>query len=277
MKNLKLSLRIGLGFGVLIAITLVLGIMASWNMNTVGRQSTELAQQFVPEAVVAGEVENRYLEVMLGVRGYAFTQNENYLKEGMAALEKVKKALENGKSLVQKYPRLEKLKEGVIKAEEKVKNYALLIDETVSANKNIGELRQRANAAAKKFTDNCLAYENMQRTSFDKEIRAAESPAKLLERNQKVNDINDIIEAGYEVRTANLKAQATNNLQFTEEALKHFQTIYKGLDEMKAATHREENLQLLSAARTGAEEYEATITEYVKTWQALDSLNKKTQ
>ncbi|MBF0474642.1 MAG: methyl-accepting chemotaxis protein [Deltaproteobacteria bacterium] len=275
MKNLKLSLRIGLGFGVLIAITLILGIMASWNMNTVGRQSIELAQQFIPETTVAGDVEKLSLETMYGVRGYALSQNEKYLKEGLASLAKVKKALDDGKSLANKYPNLVKLREGVAGAEEKIKEYERLINETVSSQKAIADIRQRANAAAKKFMDNCSAYEDIQRASFDKEIKSSEKQAKLLERYQKVNEINDVIEAGHNVRIANYKTQATDNIQFVQDGMKSFEIIFKDLDEMKAATHQEENLRLLKEAQAGAEEYRTTISDYIKTWQQLEDVNKK--
>ena len=46
MKNLKLAVKIGFGFGLLIVISAALGGMAIFNMGNVQTDATSLAQEF---------------------------------------------------------------------------------------------------------------------------------------------------------------------------------------------------------------------------------------
>lgn len=64
MKNMKLGMKMGLGFGALIAITLVLGGMAAWNMRSVGSTATRLDQQYIAETDIANEIQRAALSTM---------------------------------------------------------------------------------------------------------------------------------------------------------------------------------------------------------------------
>ena len=53
MKNMKLGAKIALGFGVLIIIAAILGVVGVWEMGTVKTETTKLADEYVPEADMA--------------------------------------------------------------------------------------------------------------------------------------------------------------------------------------------------------------------------------
>ena len=57
MRNLKLGMKIGIGFGILILIACSLGGMAVFNMTTVEKDAKKLSDQYVPEVAVATNVE----------------------------------------------------------------------------------------------------------------------------------------------------------------------------------------------------------------------------
>ena len=68
MKNMKLGVKISIGFGLLIVISCVLGAMAVINMRTVERESTRLAKEYMPEVAVAASVERNTLQTMTSMR-----------------------------------------------------------------------------------------------------------------------------------------------------------------------------------------------------------------
>ena len=82
MKNLKLSMKIGLGFGLLIFIAFVLGGLAIWNMRQVAEEATLLSDEYAPEVAVANDVERAARIAMYANRGYSYTHDEVYLEEG---------------------------------------------------------------------------------------------------------------------------------------------------------------------------------------------------
>ena len=93
MKNLKLGMKIAIGFGALIAISLVLGGIAVWNMRSVSVLADKLNAQFVPEAEVSSAVDGNFQDTMFEIRGYGYTQDKKSLEAGMKSLEQAKKSL----------------------------------------------------------------------------------------------------------------------------------------------------------------------------------------
>jgi methyl-accepting chemotaxis protein len=59
LKNLKLGVKIGGGFGMLIIIACTLGGLAIFNMSNVETESTRLAKAYVPEVEVANNLEKK--------------------------------------------------------------------------------------------------------------------------------------------------------------------------------------------------------------------------
>jgi methyl-accepting chemotaxis protein len=69
MKNIKLGIKIGGGFGVLILIACALGGLAVFNMKSVETDSIRLAQEYVPQVGIANELERSSLLTMYAWRG----------------------------------------------------------------------------------------------------------------------------------------------------------------------------------------------------------------
>jgi methyl-accepting chemotaxis protein len=85
-KNMKLSAKISLGFGLLILIAVGLEGLACWSMLGVKGTATQLAQEIVPEVVLVNNIERTVLQTMFAARGYAYTENDQFLEEARGKL-----------------------------------------------------------------------------------------------------------------------------------------------------------------------------------------------
>lgn len=131
LNNLKLGVKIGGGFGMLILIACTLGGLAIFNMSNVEVESTRLAKAYVPEVGMANALERNSLLTMYAMRGYALSEEDRYLKQSEKHLADVEKSIEECKAQAQAYPELVKLREGVEEAETKVNEYKRLAERTV--------------------------------------------------------------------------------------------------------------------------------------------------
>ena len=157
-KNLTLGKRIGLGFAMLILISIALGGLAVWKMGNVQTQVTQLATENVPEVAVANNVERSSMQTMYEMRGYAFTEDEKYWEGAIKELEQVKKYLTDAKTLGASSPRLAKLKGAAEIAETKAATYEQLAKQTNEKLKAIEENRVKLNDGAKKYMDTCNEF-----------------------------------------------------------------------------------------------------------------------
>jgi methyl-accepting chemotaxis protein len=271
MKNIKLGVKIGFGFGALIVIAGVLGILAIWNMSNVAQDSTRLAEAYVPEVAVASETERHALLTMYAIRGYGFTEETSYLDEGRRELAEVQKALNESTELAQKQS-LPALRDNARIAQEKVTEYIGLVDQTVARNQAMSTDRQRMDTNAAQFMQNAGAFLTSQNEAMTREINQGASVAALQERLQKITQINDVIDLGNTVRIAAWRAQGERNPAVVERNMANFQRIDQVLDAIRTITRQDANLRQIVAIREAAKNYGDAVTSLVKNWRELDQI-----
>ncbi len=268
MNKLKLSYRIALAFGALIAIALFLGGYAALEMNSATRQSTTLSKAKVPEVTVANDIERSYQSAMLEIRTYGLTGDDSALASGLKNIEEVKAHLKEVDELVAKVPSLEQLKVSSDSVDAKVAEYEKYIKETAALDKTMEANRARMDTEAKAFMAVSHAFLEHQTKSLKEEITTNTAPDKLEQRFLKTTLINDIIDAGNAIRLAAWRAQAERNPKLIEDAQKNFDTIKSKLAELRPITKLAINVQQIADCQKAAEGYQAAMLDLAKNWTA---------
>ena len=275
MKNLKLSVKIGLGFGLLIFIAFVLGGLAIWNNQRVADEAAFLSNEYAPEVALANMVERRARIAMYANRGYAYTHDDGYLQEGKKNLGLLKSDLEDAADLADRSTQLVRLPEAVTAIQTAVADYEAQLEETVSRIRNLGVARGEMDRAAERFMSSCGAYLASQNR------RIGESPGGLIDSEEfksqvlKINRINDVIDLGNAIRVTNFKAQAGRSPALLGEAFSRFSDIDEIVAKLKAVTARTDDIQYLDNVQGAAGAYGNAMQAYLQAWNALEELDKK--
>jgi methyl-accepting chemotaxis protein len=275
MKDLKLALKLAIGFGGVLAIALLLGAFAMWRMSSATHEANALVHETVPAVTVANAVERAALNTVLAIRVYGLTGNENLVTTGLKSLEEVKSQLKAALALGEKYPDLAQLKGAAEKSTAQTLAYEQLIKENVVIEKALGANRAQLIASAVAFIKTSSAYLGAQNKAFADEIQNNAGPEKLRERNLKMTLVNDIIDAGNEIRVASWRAQAARDPQIIAANLQYFDTIKTKLDELRPLTRQPADLQQLADCQKSVDTYHAALTDLVKNWLARDDLSKR--
>ncbi len=273
MSQMKLGTKIATGFGLLLAIAMVLGGLAVWNMRAVGSESAELADEFAPEVNVATDVERNTLQTMYAIRGYAYTEKDDYLKEGEAEIAEVKKHLNEAMALAERSPHLVKLKTAAPEAQKAVEEYERLIRETAAKNQALSKLRTGMLDAANRYMKNCADFLASQNEAMEKEIVEGADPAKLKERLAKITIVNDIIEIGNAARIGNYKAQATRDPELLKATIANLGEVGKDLAKLKAVTQLDVNLRQIDETANAGSQYKSHMEQFLTEWLSLERLN----
>ncbi len=273
MKNLKLAAKIGIGFGIVIAIAVALGAVSILSMTGVLGDARRLAVESVPLVTVANNVERAALHAMLNMRGYALSGNAEYGKLAKENLADVKKHLIDATELVGKYPRLSYLKSAAASSQAKVEEYSKQAERTETLMKGTADARNIQEEAATIFMKGCFQYLDSQNQQMKDEIARRLSAASLQTRAKKIAAINEIIDMGYDLRIANLKAQAYSDPSILEKGLEPFAGLAAKLDAIRAATVLQTNKDQLAEIQKSADNYVAacdTLLANMKEMAALD-------
>jgi len=206
-KDFKLGKKLAVGFGVLILITVVLGILAIVNLFSIRSTSELLVKDYVPEVKVASKIERYQHETMYYIIQYGIVYDNNYLKEGRKNMELLKKSLQEAKELANSSQILVKLRSEISDLESSVEKYDDMIDETEKIVNQILIEREHMNKAANDFTN------------------VLESAIETENRNENLKYLNQIIDLGNDIRVANWKTQATKEAKYIGEKINNFVEI----------------------------------------------------
>jgi len=276
---MKLGSKIACGFGSLIVIAVSLGSLAIWSMNGVKKSTTTLADATVPAVAIATEIERTSLQTMYAIRGYGFTEDEQFLKQGRSQLDKVRQAVKDAESHAEKHG-LPILKENAAKAHAKAEEYGKLVDQTVDLTAALDKDKLASGTAADRYMKLCADYLNSQ----DKKLREvlqkpladpSANEAAVLDRVQKMKIANEIVDIGNAIRLESWKAIANRDPQQLRNALQNFDKVNAHLDELKTITKQEINFKQISDCRDAGKAYNDAMQSLLVHWNAREEVAKK--
>lgn len=271
-SDLRFAQKLGLGFGALIMISIILGAIAVVNMQKISTKSGHLAHEYVPEVEIANNIERYALLTMFEMRGYSFSEEDSYLNKGQGHLNELKGYLKDAEQLADESTQLVKLRGAIDDVTQAVNTYESLGNKTIETNNHLAELRNNMDESAAAFMQNCADYLDSQNESFRREASSGIKGVRLEERHSKITLINDIIDKGNEMRVANFKAQATRSPQLVQEAYNNFDIDYE-LKELRAVTRLEADKLALNNIESAANKYTGAMEDFLLTWKARENFN----
>lgn len=272
---MKLGVKIGSGFALLLAIAITLGGLAIWNMATVKEQSTMLAEEYVPEVAVGNNIERFSLMTMFEMRGYGFTEEQSFLDKGHTNLQQVKNYLDEGQALAAKSPHLKKLKGAIDNVDEHLREYEDLSEQTITINAKMAKNRQQLDAAATQYMSNCNDFLTGQIEKMLKDISAGKNNAQLAERLTKINTVNDIITNGNMTRLAAWRAQAERNPTIIQNANSNFEEMKKDFAVLRSICRAADDIKRIDETEEAAANYKQAMNDFLDNWLANQELGKK--
>ena len=275
--TLTIGQKIGSGFLSLIAITTVLGGVATWTMFRSASDAAEMSSAHLPKVAVANRVERETMKALYAIRGYAFTGDAVYLQQGRSNLASLVQEVRAAKELA----RTEKLPE-LAAAAEKVgqlaTEYSALVQETERLTHSLQRERDQMNIAAESYMSACFAYIKSQKERLEEVLKSEKvDGAQAADRVMKIEVANEVVDLGNEVRIANYQAQALRDPIFAEAAMEKFELIETRINALKAGTTRAVNLQQLEECRTAAQNYRTALAAFVNGWKAKEGLAPRRQ
>ena len=197
-KNMKLGVKISLGFAALILIAVVLGGLSVYNMKSAVTESTKLAKEYVPEVRIADNLKDASNRVMYEMRGYGLVEENHYYNKAKEEMKAVKKHMEEAAQLAESAKHLKALKGNVEDARGAVENYEELMRQTEETIAVMAHDREKLDKNAASYMQNCADFLNGQNEAFRRD---------LADRQKKIRLVTAISDLGTDGRVSNFKVQ----------------------------------------------------------------------
>ena len=248
--------------GLLIVLSLGLGGLAIYNMNNVSTQSTMLAKEYVPEVRVATDIRGAANRLAFAMRGYGFTEREQFYQQAMGEMAAIDKGLEDGGALAVEAKNLKKLGGALEKISNAKNSYGKSIAETRQVVGKLqgdrGELDKNAGLYMKASAE----FLEGQNQAFNKD---------LAERQKKINIVSHLVALGSEVRVMNFKAQATRDYDLLEKAATELDKVKDMTGDLKKATRDQEDLECIKTTAAAAAGYQKAMRAFLSEFKKGDA------
>jgi methyl-accepting chemotaxis protein len=282
-KNMKLSAKISLGFGLLILIAVGLGGLACWSMLGVKGTATQLAQEIVPEVVLVNNIERTVLQTMFAARGYAYTENEQFLEEARGKLGDVKENLKTTAEHGRKFNN-KQLGSEVDAVTAKITEYEGLFNQRINLVNQMQKEKENSCLLADKFMESCTHFLDSQFSMMDQTLNTAgtddKSDIKAIadvqrDRIVKIKLVDEVVGLGNTIRVGTWKAIANRDMEELKKSRSLFDQVNIKLDSLKAITKQEVNLKQIEDCRSAGNAYAKCMDNFLQSWSDKETLTQK--
>jgi methyl-accepting chemotaxis protein len=259
--KLTLAKKLTLSFGLILAIAVGLGGFASNNMQKAAAGAGDFNDHDIPTVAFATNIERDWLKTMVALRTYAFSLNTKDLEAGRKHIEEVQGHLKALHDVAQAHDLLA-LDAKVSAIDEKVRVFIGLTDQSVLANTKIAADKANLHTYAANLMAAAEEFCDYQQTKLVQQIKAQDSPEKLLEREAKLIDAQFIIQQALNVRLIAWKAIADGNPEGFAATKPCFAAIASSIAKVLPTTTRQQNLDQIAAIENAAKAYAASLENY---------------
>jgi len=269
LKKMTLRIKITLGFGVLLLITVALGVLAIYSMNQVRYLSNLLTDEYVPELGIADGLLQQTFLAQYAVRGYTFTEDASYLDDANDAFLKIDESLKAGNDLGREAQALTALQAQLASYESHMTPYRNSIPSTINVVTQLNTARSNMMNAADGFGEATLNFLTSQESAFAEELsklnESDENSEKLInalnERHTKISYLTDIRNSGNQIRIIAWQAQAAREYSLLDNASQHFSVINNNLQQVRNITYLQSDLAHLDRIRSTIDQYQQAMNQ----------------
>ena len=244
--NMTLGKKIGSGFGIVLLITIVLGLMAIYNMNIAKTNAMALNEKYVPEVKIAGEIQSNFANVRINAAKFIFTEDTTYYNEAKKYIEETNKNIQKAQQLIIDQPTLVILKKLMFPLEKAIEDYEKKNKELNEVFKIKQEIRVNLDKNANIFMSQAGKLLDNQKRKFDNNLKDNIALNKLETRLSKIYSIQKIITLGTEARIANFKSVARRDTKILQEGLAVFSELDQIYIDLKKITTKQIDIDFIN-------------------------------
>jgi len=273
VKNLKMALKIGLGFSLVVGIMVVLSLLAINAMKDAQNNAGTISEARMPELVAGVHIDRAASDALANMLRYGMREEMQFANEARKHLDTIREELDKAEKLVMKYPELVKLKASLPTVRPLMEAYAKQVDKTVELTERLKQRRQELITLGERFLGHLTTMLADQNQRIDTAIANDEPAAEIGRRLYQTRHINTLLDLGAAVRISNFQSQVLREPKIAEEGLAMFPEIMKQLKELGDSVRRPEAKEEVRVITEAGEKYAQGFRALIEDWKAIQALS----
>ena len=240
MKNLKIAAKIGIGFGLVIAIILGLGVLVYMNMAGVQGDVRRLDRETVPQVAAANSMARAAELTRSSIQAFGITLEQSYYDKAMQFLGDMGKSIADAQTLSAKYARLNVLRNSAAAAGDKLKELNSILGDTGLAERAIHSALGSQEVAVTTLQKMSSSFLESQNRKLADAVNRRASSAEINRRIAAVNTMNEIDVMVNDLAKAVYKSVSLNDPSILQAGIDSFSEFDKALARLNQVSDQED-------------------------------------
>ncbi len=275
-KDLGLGVKLGIGFGILIAVFSTLGFMALINMRAIQQKTSQLGEDLIPMVTATYNMEHFTHEAMHAMLGYSLSEEEHYYVSAKNHIARTERYYQQADSMINASPALARFAESSAKIGANLGAFTEYTEEMAALNNRVKRLRESMEDTYKTFTRYSHALLIKENLDFRKKLLDKSTPEEELVNLHRLSKmVNLIIDKGNISRIEAIQALAQKNPQLIKDVNeRHYQYLFSIIEEMRAIADSQ-SASYLNRLETSVFIYQQSLLELAGYIDEARRLEKK--
>lgn len=271
-KDFKVSTKLAIGFGLVISILLIIGIVSIIEFKKIESNSQAIANNNLPEIQIADHLEQGSKAITNMLNSFAFDQQQKHLNQASTRLNDLQDYIDIISDSNKEYQLSTAFYSQIKTTKKSLREYEILIAEMQKQADKSRSNRETMDEASAIFIDNCFDFLRSQEADLAYQIDSRTQKRDMLE---KITLINNIIDVGNFMRIENFKAQSSHEFSNHEDFSKYFAELAQYLNSLEMLTMDSESIMYLTNIQSSVETYHKVVTDYMDNYNQLQITNRQ--
>lgn len=272
MKNIKIGIRLALGFGLVVLLSGVLGIMSLLEVDEIGEGAEVLVNAYAPTINTAGDIERTTHELIQDITVYSFTGEETSLSTAQKALVQLNTLQKTMRQQLNQSSQLSDFAANTDRLGEKLKEYESLLDQTQTLTRSLATLRRELAARGNTFQEKIGGYLQRIALLIEQDFTMSSNEENLKRLFEATQLGNQLLSTYLEVRISNTLSQVMRDPKIADTGFAKFSSMLSMLDRSQQLTFLPENQKTLAELRTLVIDYKEDFHKLMDAWNKLEKI-----
>ncbi|MFH1036056.1 MAG: methyl-accepting chemotaxis protein [Pseudomonadota bacterium] len=276
LSGQRLGLKIGLGLGLLVLVTLAVGGLAVLKMTGVSSLQATMDQAYVGQVAMVGRLERHWSQAIYDLRGYSMSNEKALLQTGQETLVAVREDFAQAVRLAQGHPELAGLKDKAQEGLKRLAAYEALLAKTIEAKEQLSDYQDFMDGSQEQFFASVYQLLHEQNQALANDLAAGAPQDKIVSRQERVALLGRIIEMGTQAWLARFKVQTSGDPEAVALVEKTLERMRARYDDLVSLCRSEPQVQqVVAGSRSAAEQYKSVLSAWLEGWQSLSEMRRQ--
>lgn len=270
MKNLKLSLKIGISFSVVLFIVAVLFGITIFKMNGIQKESQILEKKYMPEISIYTDLERSLNKTAYAMKVYVDTRDEKFYIDAVKNFRDVRLFISKAKDQSSKSFNVHESKQNITDLYSKINKYEQLIAASSEKIESIKSYKKKLSKVSELYRIYCVDLLDFSYTDYNNLLNSPKlNPSVLRKKFEYISSLNEIVSFGTFVEKKAERAFADRDISFLKEAINIFDVILQDIQRLESDTNEDKYIQMLNGVKNGAIEFKESAEILIRSSESL--------